>query len=153
MSTMCSSGMSFLCGPWPLPQHMWRRICSSGMSRSAWFSASTRSCGVLAIVVDAHVGEHLPAVGQVRIVDLEVQAGVGDGLVLLVHGVGDGEQELLVGRVVLVAQPVLDGAGRDRGQEALDVQALQRGLQVGDVRRGRSAPMYVSGAVHTIGAD
>ena len=52
--------------------------------------------GVAPIVVDAHVGEHLPAVGQVRIVDLEVEAGVGDGAVLLVHGVGDGEQELFV---------------------------------------------------------
>ena len=65
---------------------------------------------VLAIVVDAHLRVHLPAVGQVRVVDLQHEAGVGDELVLLVHDVGDGEQELLVGRVVLVPQPVLDRA-------------------------------------------
>ena len=49
--------------------------------------------GVFAVVGDAHLGVHLPAVGQVGIVDLEQHAGVGDGLVLLVQRVGDGEQE------------------------------------------------------------
>ena len=96
MSMMSFSGMSCLCGPWPLPQQMCRRTRSSGMPRRAWFIASTRSCGVLAVVGDAHVGEHLPAVRQVRVVDLQDEAGVGDRLVLLVHRVGDGEEELLV---------------------------------------------------------
>ena len=31
------------------------------------------------------LGKHLPAVGQIRVVDLQVQAGVGDGLVLVAH--------------------------------------------------------------------
>ena len=132
---MSRRSMSFLCGPRPLPQHTCRRICSSGMSRSAWLIASTRSVGVLAIVVDAHLGEHLPAVRQVRIVDLQVQAGVGDGLVLVVQRVGQGEQELLVGGVVLVVEPVLDGARRDGGQEALRRPApSSAALHVGDVR-------------------
>ena len=39
---MSGSGRSAECGPCQLPQHRWYRICSSGMLRSAWFSASQR---------------------------------------------------------------------------------------------------------------
>ena len=67
--------------------------------------------GIASIVVNAHLREHLPAVGKVRIVDLQIQSSVGDGAVLVVHCIGDGKQELFVGLVILVEKPVLDGAG------------------------------------------
>src|SRR5213596_419203 len=47
MSTISSSGMSLLCGPWKLPQQTCRRTFSRGMPRSAWLIASTRSVAYL----------------------------------------------------------------------------------------------------------
>ena len=90
--------------------------------------------GVLVVLRRRHVGVHLPAVRQVRVVDLQDEARVRDRLVLLRHRVGDGEEELFFGLVVLVVQPVLHRAGRNRRQVAFDAaDALHRGLQVGDV--------------------
>ncbi len=77
--------------------------------------------GVLVVVGSAHLREHLPAVAQVRVVDLEDEAGIDDRLVLLRHGVSDGVHELLVRLVVLVRHPVLDRPRRHRGQERLFV--------------------------------
>jgi hypothetical protein len=37
------------------------------------------------------VRHELPTVRQIRIVDLEQETGVGNGLVFFVHGIGDGE--------------------------------------------------------------
>src|SRR5947207_10241632 len=61
--------------------------------------------GITSILVNAHLREHLPAVGKVRIVDLQIQSSVGDGAVLLVHRVGDGKEKLFVGLVILVEKP------------------------------------------------
>ena len=70
---------------------------------------------------------------QHRVVDLEQEARVDDAPVLLVQRVGDGEDELLLARVVLVAQPV-DARRRDDGQERVGhVDARERALQAGDV--------------------
>jgi hypothetical protein len=60
---------------------------------------------------DVHLAMDLPAVGQVGIVDLQQDAGVRNRHVLLTHCVGNGEEERLVRGVVLVPEPVLDGAG------------------------------------------
>src|SRR5439155_3602518 len=55
-------------------------------------------------------------------------------LVFLVHRVGDGVEIRLVGRIVLVAEPVLDRAGGDGGQEGLfDGGPLERRSQVLDI--------------------
>ena len=88
---------------------------------------------VTAVVSDAHLGEHLPAVRQVRIVDLQVQTGPGDRLILLVQGIGEREDVLLIGLVVLVVEPVLDRAGRDSRQECVHILALDGGFEVGNV--------------------
>ena len=50
----------------------------------------------LAVLRDAHLGVDVVAVRQVRVVELEDDARVGDRLVLLVHGVGDGEQHVFL---------------------------------------------------------
>ena len=72
-------------------------------------------------------------VQQHRVVDLEQEAGVDDAPVLLVQRVGDGEDELLLARVVLVAQPV-DAGRSDDGEEGVgDVDARERALEAGDV--------------------
>jgi hypothetical protein len=89
---------------------------------------------VAAVVVDAHAGEHLPAVGQVWVVDLKDDAGVGNSLVLVVHRVCDGEEELFVVAIVMIEEPVLDGAGRNRRQISLCVaHTLHRRLDVLDI--------------------
>ena len=63
----------------------------------------------------AQLGEgQMAAHGQVRAVDLEHEAGLVDGVVLLLHDVGQPGQVGLAGRVVLVLQEVGDDAGRGR---------------------------------------
>src|SRR5215211_3602355 len=109
---------------------------SMGRSRKAWLRASMRTSAYL-WYSSTHVREHLPAVGQVRVVDLEHEAGVDDLPVLLAHGVRYRVEELLVRLVVLVVEPVLHGAGGDGGQVGLDVEALDGSAQVGDVLVGR----------------
>ena len=92
--------------------------------------------------VEAHLGEapvgrhvhlrvQLPGVGQVGIVDLQQEPSVGDRLLLVVHGIGDGVDERLVVGVVVVDQPMLNGARGDGGQEGLDVgNAFEGGPKV-----------------------
>ena len=63
------------------------------------------------------------------------ETGVGDGLVLRPHHFGDGVDELLLRLVVLVEEPVVDGARSEGGDKSLHVvHSLQRRLEVGDVR-------------------
>ena len=112
---------------------MWNLTSSSGMSRSAWLIASTRSSAVLVVLSYRPVGEHLPAVWKVRVVDLEDHPGIGDLLELIVQHVGEGEEELFVARVVLVPEPVLHAARCDSRQEGLDVQTFAGSLDVGDI--------------------
>src|SRR3989304_5217045 len=50
-----------------------------------------------------HCGAPAVGDGERRVVDLQEEAGVRDRLVLLVHGLGDGEDVLLEGAVVAVA--------------------------------------------------
>ena len=75
--------------------------------------------GVLAILRHGHARHELPAVRQVGVVDLKQEAGVDDGLVLFVHGVGDGEQIGFIVGVIVVLHPMFDGAGRDGGEKCL----------------------------------
>ena len=55
---------------------------------------------------------HVPAHRQVGAVDLQDQARVGHGPVLVAHGVSDGEQVLLEVAVVVVVEEQADDAGR-----------------------------------------
>ena len=75
--------------------------------------------GELAILLGGRLGIDLVEVlGDRRIVDLQDQAGVDDRLVLLAHGVGAGEDELVVALVVVVAD-ARAARRADRGHEAL----------------------------------
>jgi len=44
---------------------------------------------VFAILSDRHVRVHLPAVGEVGVIDLQQKPGIDDKLVFVRHGVGD----------------------------------------------------------------
>ena len=69
---------------------------------------------------------------------MQQEAGVDDGFVFFVHGIGDGDEIGLVVRVVVVFHPVLDGAGSDGGKKRFFVLlTLQAGLEVGDFRLQR----------------
>src|SRR5262245_31231037 len=90
--------------------------------------------GKLAIFRNAHITLDLPGVRQVRIVNLEREAGVGDSLVLLVHGISDSVEEFLVAAVILVFHPMLDGPwchGRQKGFATL--HTLESGLKIVEI--------------------
>jgi hypothetical protein len=90
--------------------------------------------GELAVFLGGRLGIDLVEVlGDRRIVDLQHEPGVDDRLVFLPHGVGAGEDELVVALVMAVADA---GATRrtDRGHEAFaDTARLERCLEVGNV--------------------
>ena len=100
-----------------------------------------RNARPAAVVLDRAAAreDRVVLVQEHRVVDLEQEAGVDDPPVLLVQGVRDREDELLLGRVVLVAQPV-HARGRDDRQERVDdVDAGECALEARDValeRRG-----------------
>ena len=72
---------------------------------------------IFAILRERDVGQAVPAVRQIGVVDLQQKAGLDDRAIFLVHGVGDRENEFLVGLIVLVRHPMLDRAGRVGRQE------------------------------------
>ena len=82
---------------------------------------------------DAGVGLHQVIGDEARIVDLQKEARVDDRLVFLAHRLGDGDDILLLRLVIGVALPLLDVGGRDRRHERLDLGAVDRSFQVGDV--------------------
>ena len=63
--------------------------------------------------------EHVPPVHQAGIVDLQDEAGVDDREVFLAQRLGEREDELLVGLVVLVVDEVIEPAGREHAEERL----------------------------------
>src|SRR3990172_9019384 len=85
----------------------------------------------------------LEEAGERRVVDLEDEAGTDDGEVLLTHRLGDGEEVLLLGLVVLVDAQSL---GRRRRHEGLEGAGfLRRRLQVGDVGLDGGLPFVADG--------
>ena len=70
-------------------------------SRAALRNSSVAERGVLDVAAHRQVGA----------VDLQDEARLGDGLVLVAHRLGDREQVLLVAAVVLVAEEEGDDAG------------------------------------------
>ncbi len=67
--------------------------------------------GPAAAVFDRQTGVHDVVGEQAGVIDLQEEAGVDDGVVLLAHGVGDGVDVLLLGGVVLVAAWSFDIGG------------------------------------------
>ena len=130
---MSRSGISSRCGPWPLPQQTCSLTCSWRNAPQGVVQRLHPERRVPPVLGHRHVGEHLPPVGQVRVVQLQQQPGVRDRRVLLVQHVGDRAEERLVVRVVVVPQPVLHGARRDRGQERGHVMRARRRRQPVDV--------------------
>ena len=92
--------------------------------------------GELLVLFDSWGGiDHVPVLGDGRVVDLQDQAGIDDGLVFVVHRVGAGVQEFLVGLVVGVGD-ARGTAWGDRAHEALlDAGRLHRRLEIRDVGR------------------
>jgi len=73
----------------------------------------------------------VPAHGEIRAVDLQHEAGFGDGLVFVTHGVGDGVDVALEVLVVIVAEEQRDDAGRGRAHEAARrFHAGERGSEI-----------------------
>ena len=133
---MSFAGTSPTCGVLKLPQQMWYRIWSSGSPRSAWFSASTRSCAHARYSLHRRGRDHeVVRPGQERVVDLQDQPCVEDRLVLDPQHVGDRVDELLLGRVrALRPADARDARRRDDRQEpGDDVDLRQPGLDVVDV--------------------
>ena len=91
--------------------------------------------GEFPIFRNVHMGVELPPIRQIRIVDLEDEPGVDDGLIFLMHSVSQRIDVGLVVRVILVLQPMLDGAGRNRGQKGLlNLHTLERRGEILDIR-------------------
>src|SRR5438067_510999 len=93
-------------------------------------------------LIDAELGPGHVVGRQVGIVDLHEESRIDDGLVLLVHRLGDRGEVFLLGLVVGVPLPVLDARGRDRRDEgfpgAASGQARLEVLDIGlDVLRAR----------------
>ena len=96
---------------------------------------------LLELAVRRHVQVRVESktVRQVRVVELQDETRLDDGFVLLAQGVCQREQKRLVTGIVLIGNPVLDGANGDRRDERLlGLDARQRRLQVVDVRLYRS---------------
>ena len=71
---------------------------------------------------------------QARIVDLQDEARVDDGLILVLHGVGDSGEVIVRAWVILIAALQLDGAGSHGRDEGLFHLHLAEGrLEVGDI--------------------
>ena len=89
----------------------------------------------LQVVLEAGLRVDLvPALGQRRVIELNGQPGVDDGLVFLPHGVGAGVEQFLFGLVVVVGNPCAGAWGQRRDETLGEAGCLHAGLEVGDVR-------------------
>jgi len=76
----------------------------------------------------------LPVIRQVRIVNLEQEPGVGNGLLFLMHGVSDSVEKCLIAPVILMLHPGFyspGGHGRQKGFASF--HTLQSSLKILDV--------------------
>ena len=95
-STISLSGMSYLWGAMiTAPTHMEAHPVDGQISQAVVKRLDAQLL-ILPVLRHAHLRIHLPCIRQIRVVDLEDEAGVDDGLVFFVHGVGDGEKIGLV---------------------------------------------------------
>ena len=82
-----------------------------GMLCTAWLSASTCSCARLRNSGKVEIGVlDVATHGEIGTIDLQHEAGIGDGLVFVPHRIGDGVDVGLVVLVVVVAEEQRDDA-------------------------------------------
>ena len=106
---------------------------SCGKPRIAWFSFDPHHREFLVILDRRFRVHHVPVLGNRRIVKLQDQSGIDDGLVFLAHGLADRVHELFVALVVDVAQPRC-ARRRNRGHEAFfDAVGFQCRFEMADV--------------------
>src|SRR5690348_5332753 len=77
---------------------------------------------ISAVFRQRYVGQTVPAIWQVGIVNLQQKAGIDNRPVLLAHYLGDGKYKFLVAFVVLIQHPMFDrtrGIGRQKGSDHL----------------------------------
>ena len=93
------------------------------------------SCDALAEFLEVEIGIlDVPAHAEIGAVELQHEAGLGDGLVFVAHRVGDGVDVGLEILVVVVAEEQRHHAGRGGAHEALGVLHLrERRLEIVDV--------------------
>ena len=130
---MYFSSMSLTCGRWPLPQQVWKRTCSVGMPRRAWLMISTLLARKLRYCSHGPVGIEHPGRAELGFVDLDDQAGIGDRLVFLVAGIGDGYHVLLFAGVVLVADAGAETERAERREISFGVLAGDGRLEICDI--------------------
>ena len=100
--------------------------------------------------VDIRLRVHHVIRSQERVVDLEHEAGIDDRPVFLVQRLGERDEVVLVGLVVLVAVPVGEVRRRHRRHEPLShIFPGHRRLEVVDVALQRGVPLYETGPLHT----
>ena len=101
-----------------------------------------------AILLGRRRGIHRVVLGHhPRVVDLEDEARVDDRLVLGLHRVGDGVEELLLRLVEVVGALQLDRPGRDgRDERLLEALTSEGRLEVGDVGLDRRLPSIGDGS-------
>ena len=132
---MSAKGMSVVCGPCQEPQQTCSRICSCGKVAQRPVRCLDPELDELQVVRQARLRVDLvPALGQGRVVELDGQAGVDDGLVFLAHRVGAGVEEFLVAAVVLVGHAGARTGGEGGDEPLGEAGRGQAGLEVGDVR-------------------
>src|SRR5499427_7582169 len=104
-----------------------------GQTREGVVDRLDQHLDVLAVLGHRHIRKKLPGGGELRLVNLQDEASVGDRLVLLAQGLSRPEEEGLLAGIVVVVRTRADAARTDGRDEALDVLALYGRLERPDV--------------------
>ena len=138
---MCSSGKSWVCGAMPAAPTQVIAHALLGNAGERVVDGIDAPPGELAIGRDRGFGlQHVPPVGQARVIDLQDETGRHHRPVFLAQCVGQGEQEFVLGLVVFVEDEVVEPAGRQNRDERL----LDRRTRVPD-RRLEGVELAVDG--------
>src|SRR5215472_9131444 len=85
----------------------------------------------------------MPAHSQVRAVDLQDQAGLGNGLVFLPHRLGDRVEIRLLARIMAIVEEQRDDTGGGSAEKGLlCVYSSEGGAEIGDVHFGGHGVAY-----------
>ena len=86
--------------------------------------------------------------GEIWTIDLQIKARIYDGSVFIAHGVGDGLEVLLAGRVIFVAEKERNDTRRSGAHEAMrGAGRLHGGAEVGCVAAGWRAIAQPNGRI------
>ena len=132
---MSRKGTSVTWGPCQLPQHRVIAHPVLGQPRQRVVDGLHPQRGEVPVFLNGRRRiRHTVLGNHSGVIDLQDEPGLDDGAVLLLHGVGDGEQVLLLGGVILVSALQFDGSRRTRGDERfVGIHRRQRRLEVVDV--------------------